>query len=94
MSAEGGPDVQDELATTVAALCHLQGEFMLRSGQTTSVHFDKYLFEAEPAVLGLVARRISLTSLRQQYAVIHQRQATTGDRAPAPRAGRRLRRPM
>jgi orotate phosphoribosyltransferase len=59
MSAEGGPDVQDQLAKTVAALCHLQGEFVLRSGHTASAYFDKYRFEAEPAVLGAVARRLA-----------------------------------
>jgi orotate phosphoribosyltransferase len=59
MSAESGPDVQDELAKTVAALCHLRGEFVLRSGHTASVYFDKYLFEAEPAVLGAVVRRLA-----------------------------------
>jgi orotate phosphoribosyltransferase len=59
MSTEGGPDVRDELAKMVAALCHLQGEFVLRSGQTASVYFDKYLFEAAPAVLGTVARRMA-----------------------------------
>jgi orotate phosphoribosyltransferase len=58
-SAEGGPDVRDELAKMVATLCHLQGEFVLRSGQTASVYFDKYMFEAEPAVLGTVARRMA-----------------------------------
>ena len=41
MSAEGGPDVRDELAKSVAALCHLQGEFVLRSGRTAPVYFDK-----------------------------------------------------
>ena len=59
MSAEGGPFAEDELAKAVAALCHLRGEFMLRSGQTASVYFDKYLFEAEPTVLGQVARRMA-----------------------------------
>jgi orotate phosphoribosyltransferase len=59
MSAESGPDVQDELAKTVAALCHLRGEFVLCSGHTASVYFDKYLFEAEPAVLGAVVRRLA-----------------------------------
>lgn len=59
MSAERGPGARDDLARTVAALCHLHGEFTLRSGQTASAYFDKYLFEAEPAVLGPVARRMA-----------------------------------
>lgn len=55
MNADVGSGVDAELAKTVVALCHLDGQFVLRSGQTATTYFDKYLFEAEPAVLGAVA---------------------------------------
>lgn len=48
-----------ELAKRVAALCRLEGEFMLRSGQTATTYFDKYRFEAEPEILGLVASQMA-----------------------------------
>jgi len=40
-------------AVTAAAL--LEGEFRLRSGQMSSTYFDKYRFEADPALLKRVA---------------------------------------
>jgi orotate phosphoribosyltransferase len=43
----------------MAALCHLEGSFVLRSGQTTTTYFDKYRFESEPEVLGAVASRMA-----------------------------------
>jgi len=49
------PMDRDDLASAVSALCRLEGEFLLRSGTTASTYFDKYLFEAEPAVLRAVA---------------------------------------
>lgn len=47
------PDVADidALAARVRAASHLTGEFVLRSGRTSTEYFDKYLFEAEPALL-------------------------------------------
>ena len=36
-----------ELGRRVHATAHLTGEFVLRSGQTTTEYFDKYRFEAE-----------------------------------------------
>ncbi len=39
------------LAARVRAASHLTGTFVLRSGRTSSEYFDKYLFEADPALL-------------------------------------------
>jgi orotate phosphoribosyltransferase len=43
------------LAGRVYASSHLTGSFRLRSGQTSGEYFDKYLFEADPALLREVA---------------------------------------
>jgi orotate phosphoribosyltransferase len=49
------------LAHDVDACCRLTGTFTLRSGQVASEYFDKYLFEADPALLGrVVARMVGL----------------------------------
>ncbi len=42
------------LAEDVDACCRLTGEFTLRSGIVASEYFDKYLFEAQPALLARV----------------------------------------
>lgn len=44
-----------DLARAVYDACHLSGEFTLRSGQTASQYFDKYLFESDPVLLRRVA---------------------------------------
>jgi orotate phosphoribosyltransferase len=46
------------LAADINATCRLHGEFTLRSGQVSDTYFDKYLFEAQPALLDRVAARI------------------------------------
>ncbi len=57
LSAAADPD----LARDVDACCRLTGEFVLRSGQVASEYFDKYLFEADPVLLGrVVAQMIDL----------------------------------
>lgn len=43
------------LAERVYAVCHLTGEFRLRSGQVSEGYFDKYLFEGQPDLLRDVA---------------------------------------
>lgn len=43
------------LAQTVYDTCHLTGEFTLRSGQTATDYFDKYLFESYPVLLRQMA---------------------------------------
>ena len=44
-----------ELARRVGEACRLTGSFVLRSGQVSDRYFDKYLFEADPALLSAVA---------------------------------------
>ena len=48
----------DTLAAEINAIARLEGSFLLRSGQTSSHYFDKYRFEAEPALLARVAERM------------------------------------
>ena len=47
---------RDDLARDIDRICRLNGTFELRSGQVVSEYFDKYLFEAQPALLHRVAR--------------------------------------
>ncbi len=44
-----------ELARLIGERCRLSGRFTLRSGRASSVYFDKYLFEADPELLGRIA---------------------------------------
>jgi orotate phosphoribosyltransferase len=44
------------LAARVYDIAHLTGTFTLRSGQTSTEYFDKYRFEADPALLRDIAR--------------------------------------
>ena len=46
------------LAADVDARCRLTGRFTLRSGQVAGEYFDKYLFEADPALLARVAEEM------------------------------------
>jgi orotate phosphoribosyltransferase len=46
------------LAADIDATCRLTGEFTLRSGQVSTEYFDKYLFEADPALLERVAAQM------------------------------------
>jgi orotate phosphoribosyltransferase len=46
------------LARDVDAACRLTGEFVLRSGQVADTYFDKYLFEAQPALLDRGAAQV------------------------------------
>jgi orotate phosphoribosyltransferase len=43
------------LGRRIGERCRLTGAFTLRSGQTSTTYFDKYLFESDPAMLGEVA---------------------------------------
>ena len=47
--------MDEALAGDIDAHCRLTGEFTLRSGQTASEYFDKYLFETDPVLLARVA---------------------------------------
>jgi orotate phosphoribosyltransferase len=46
------------LAADIDAVCRLHGTFTLRSGQVSDTYFDKYLFEAQPALLDRVATQM------------------------------------
>lgn len=48
-----------EIARGIYAASHITGEFLLRSGQTSNEYFDKYLFEASPALLREIAKEMS-----------------------------------
>ncbi len=54
MDPTSPPTTDADLARDVDACCRLTGEFTLRSGQVASEYFDKYLFEADPALLARV----------------------------------------
>jgi orotate phosphoribosyltransferase len=46
---------RQQLAKKIYEASHLTGSFLLRSGQTSSEYFDKYLFEADPALLAEIS---------------------------------------
>ena len=56
MTTDATPDAS--LAADIDATCRLTGEFTLRSGQVADTYFDKYLFEAQPALLARVAAQM------------------------------------
>lgn len=47
-----------DLAGDIDACCRLTGRFTLRSGREADEYFDKYLFEADPALLARVVNRM------------------------------------
>lgn len=49
----------DQLEKEVLGICRLEGEFLLRSGQTATHYFDKYRFEAQPTILHPIAVHLS-----------------------------------
>jgi orotate phosphoribosyltransferase len=49
----------EALAHRIYETAHLTGEFTLRSGQVSTEYFDKYLFEAEPALLRDIAEAMA-----------------------------------
>ena len=50
---------KQELAQQVYKAAYLRGEFKLRSGQTSQEYFDKYKFEGDPVLLGLIAEQMT-----------------------------------
>jgi len=50
---------RDELARAINDRCRLTGSFLLRSGATSDVYFDKYRFEADPIMLLAVAEQLA-----------------------------------
>ena len=49
------PPADPGLAADIYRASHLAGEFVLRSGAVSNHYFDKYLFEADPALLRRIA---------------------------------------
>ena len=49
----------DDLATRITRLSYLSGTFTLRSGAVASEYFDKYQFEADPAILREIASELA-----------------------------------
>ncbi|MEZ5228406.1 MAG: orotate phosphoribosyltransferase [Acidimicrobiales bacterium] len=49
---------RSELASRIHELAHLEGSFLLRSGVTADVYFDKYQFEAQPDTLRQIAAEL------------------------------------
>lgn len=47
------------LAKTIFETCHITGNFRLRSGQTSTEYFDKYLFESNPRILAKVGKAMA-----------------------------------
>lgn len=49
---------RSELASLIDRTCRLTGTFTLRSGQSATEYFDKYLFESQPQILRAVAQEM------------------------------------
>ena len=49
----------DALASEIRRVSRLTGHFVLRSGRTATEYFDKYQFEADPALLDRLAQRMA-----------------------------------
>jgi orotate phosphoribosyltransferase len=48
-----------DLARAIYDRTHLTGEFVLRSGMTSTEYFDKYRFESDPALLRTIAEALA-----------------------------------
>lgn len=48
-----------DLARKIANVATLEGEFLLRSGQTATRYFDKYRFEGDPQLLAPLAKAMA-----------------------------------
>ncbi len=59
VSASTEPTTDPTLAADLQRACLLSGEFLLRSGLTSNVYFDKYRFEADPSLLKRVAVQLA-----------------------------------
>ena len=46
------------LAKKIVEVAHLKGQFLLRSGKTSTEYFDKYRFESQPLLLKEIAAQI------------------------------------
>lgn len=54
-----GRSFDKTLARRVYEASHLSGEFVLRSGKTSTAYFDKYRFEADPLLLGAIGEALA-----------------------------------
>jgi len=50
---------REQLATRLHQVAHLNGQFVLRSGQVSDHYFDKYRFESDPSLLAEVAAQLA-----------------------------------
>jgi len=50
---------KEELGKAIYNVSNIKGEFLLRSGQTSTEYFDKYLFEAQPTILAKIAQHMT-----------------------------------
>ncbi len=50
---------RNELARKIYNVSHIEGNFKLRSGQTSNEYFDKYLFESDPMLLMEIGNQLS-----------------------------------
>jgi orotate phosphoribosyltransferase len=50
---------KDKLASAIASVATLHGEFTLRSGAVSSEYFDKYRFESDPVLLRAIAEYLA-----------------------------------
>lgn len=50
---------RDQLAREIYKIAHLRGQFLLRSGQTSTEYFDKYRFEAQPELLKIIGQQLA-----------------------------------
>ncbi|MFM2133998.1 MAG: hypothetical protein RL156_1279 [Bacteroidota bacterium] len=48
-----------DLATAIYNTAHITGHFLLRSGAHSNEYFDKYLFEARPELLKVIAEHLA-----------------------------------
>lgn len=49
---------RQELAQSIYDVCHLNGDFLLRSGKRSHEYFDKYRFESQPKILKEIATQM------------------------------------
>jgi orotate phosphoribosyltransferase len=50
---------RSELAKNIVEVSHLTGQFLLRSGKTSTEYFDKYQFESRPDLLREIAKGLA-----------------------------------
>lgn len=50
---------RNELSKAIYEVAHLEGTFILRSGQVSNEYFDKYLFESSPSILVAIAKQLT-----------------------------------